>query len=129
MSKLRSCSWALCLIFVFAGGLASAQQAAIDPQSLIGAWMGTFSTGSNTGEYILTLTRFENGIYYARGQTSGIGQGNTISDLEGKLAGNLLTLTNVDKTGTLEFKVDGDKMAGEGCGRRACVKILLQRNK
>lgn len=57
--------------FFLAGGLASVQQAAIDPKSLIGECMGTWEYNRASGAYSLTLTRLENGIYYGTAWTSG----------------------------------------------------------
>jgi hypothetical protein len=130
MLKLRSRSpllWLGVAVFVFASSLASAQQATIDPQALIGTWSGTWTNAGFTGQYYMTLTRFEDGTYYGRYQSS-----STIlklSDLQGKLAADVFTYVTVPTSGSGEFKVDGDKMTGEVCGGRgACfykVGLLL----
>jgi len=116
----------LCLL---AHGLACAQQAAIDPQSLLGECTGTWAYKGGTGGWFLTLTRLENAIYYGNVKSTG-GQGNVFYDLTGALEGDTFKYTSINGAQHAELKVDGDKMAGTGGGRVVTgVEISCQMKK
>ena len=113
---------------LLASGLASAQQATIDPQSLLGDCNGTWAYKSGKGGWFLTLTRLENAIYYGRLTYSGV-ERNTPVDLTGKLEGDIFKYSS-DGGAYGELKVDGDKMTGTAGGRTTTgVEISCQKKK
>ena len=115
-------------MFVFASSLASAQQATIDPQSLLGQCNGTWKYKTSTGGWFLTLTRLENGIYYG-GITYSGAERNTPVDLTGKLEGDIFKYSSPSGS-YAELKVEGDKMTGTGGGRTTTgVEISCQKKK
>lgn len=132
MLMARKCSVALSIattLFVLASGLASAQQAAIDPQSLLGECIGTWKYKTGTGGWFLTLTRLDNAIYYGSVKSTGAAQ-NVFYELTGKLEGDIFKYSDLNGVQHAELKVDGDKMTGTGGGRVVTgVEISCQKKR
>jgi hypothetical protein len=90
-------------------------QATVDPQSLIGEWRGTWTSGAVTGgpgprsgrqgPFALTITQVEGNLVRATVEMQGV-----TSNIRATLLGNQLTFGN--EQFQTELTIDGDHMRG-----------------
>ena len=88
---------------------------AIDPQSLIGEWQGTWETRSGEarggGQYYLTIEKVEGGKVY--GKVTVTGRRSNDFKFVGALEGNRLTYGSTTRT---ELEIRDDQMKGTSTG-------------
>ena len=92
-----------------------AQAPAVDPQSLVGEWQGEWKWSRNpaavNGRYYLTIHKVNSDKVYGKVEFSG-GPFRPPYDVEGKLEGNILKYSSLDKQVSAELVITGNTMTG-----------------
>jgi hypothetical protein len=97
----------LLILGMFVPG-AWSQTPTVDPQTLVGRWVGSWTnanTGKGNGKYYLTIERVEGQKVFGVGEF--VGQKTSQFKVNGTLSGNQLTF------GRTELTVDGREMRGK----------------
>jgi hypothetical protein len=120
----------VCLAVGFAAASVFAQPAAIDPQTLIGEWIGEWTPPSGRGgKYYLTIEKIEGEKVQLRIERPDLPDPSLPKDVRfvGTLTGNRLEYAppRVPRT---ELTIDGNRMYGTAHGR-GTLKIALQKKK
>jgi hypothetical protein len=109
-------------------GRAEAQ--AVDPQSLLGEWQGTWAWANNpgvNGQYRLNIKTVDGNRVQGRVERSNVKQGLTPDfNVTGSLTGNVLRF-RAGETNT-ELTIDGNQMSGQMVGA-ARTNISLTKTK
>ena len=115
-----------CFFILTAAPAAVWAQAAVDPQSLVGEWNGSWVEKHRAiakGQYSLTIEKVEGNKVHGRGE---IRAGRTSEfKFVGTLEGNRLTFGRDTKT---EFTIEGTQMRGSSEGR-ASRSISINKTK
>jgi hypothetical protein len=117
------------LLLVLTSYRADSQTPAVDPPSLLGSWVGTWTeTGRRglTGPYFLTLERVEGDRLFGTGELRGRRVTVPPFTVSATLSGNRLTYGTRVRT---ELTVDGDRMTGNTTGANDDVAITLKKEK
>jgi hypothetical protein len=114
MAQLRPVFVALLGIWFFVS-TASAQQPAVDPQLLVGEWVGTWVAPyirGSSGDYKLTITKVDGDRVWGHSQWSGNVSGE--HDFEGTIRGNIFHYNSTNGRNESEYVINGDTMKGWG---------------
>ena len=115
---VRACAGAV--IAIGAAARTGAQTPPLDPQSLVGQWVGSWVNaheGKLNGKYYLTIDRVVGEKVFGKGEF--VGRTTTEFKIGGTLSCNLLTF------GRTTLTVDGNQMRGTGPD----IKISLTKEK
>jgi hypothetical protein len=119
-------SIACCLILTAASAAVWAQ-AAVDPQSLVGEWTGSWvdkREGKNNGQYSLTIEKVEGNQVHGRGELSV--RRTSEFKFVGTLEGNRLTFGRDTK---VVLTIEGTQMRGTSESPTAARNITLNKTK
>ena len=103
---------AILVVFVASTGA----QTTVDPQSLLGEWVGTIKGPANF-DYYLTLTKAEGNRI--TGKARNVGPRTSEYPISGTVEGNVFKYKSTTHPLTVEMVIDGDTM--KGVGERADV--------
>lgn len=84
---------------------------AVDPQSLLGEWVGTIKGPANF-DYYLTLTKAEGNKIF--GKARNVGQRTNEYPIAGTVEGNVFKYKSTVHPLSVELVIDGDTMKGVG---------------
>ena len=105
-------------VSLLVSSFAAAQAPAVDPQSLVGEWVGNV-LGPTNFFYTLTIAKVEGNRVEGKAHAVG-GRGiDTEYQIFGTVEGNVLKYHTADKDLEVELVIDGDKMNGTGVRKRA----------
>ena len=96
------------------GAVPAWSQLSVNPQSLVGEWHGDWQWSRGRGEngkYYLTIQKVEGDKVYGRVEFTGP-TFRPPYDVEGRLSGNVLTFSSLDKQVSAELKITDDMMTG-----------------
>ena len=109
---------------------ASAQNAAVDPQTLVGQWVGNWANrgAARGGRYYLTIEKVEGDKVYLRIERPDLKDSSQPKDVEGvgTLTGNHLSYAP-PRIAQTDLTIDGNKMSGTSQGRATLEIELLKK--
>jgi len=111
---IRSCIIAVaCLALVAGIALSDTWGQAVDSQSIVGKWEGTWLNISHPnfgGDYNVTVTKIDGNQVYGRYEKLGAAGGRVTSEFIGKLEGGKLTYSN--SFSSTELEISGNQLRG-----------------
>jgi hypothetical protein len=116
-----------CFFILTVASAAVWAQAAVDPQSLVGEWTGSWvdkREGKSKGQYSLTIEKVEGNQVHGRGEVSA--RRTSEFKFVGTLEGNRLTFGRDTKT---VFTIEGTQMRGSSEGPVAARNISINKTK
>jgi hypothetical protein len=121
--------FAVSLLLAVTPGRGRPQAMSVDPQSLVGSWVGTWTeTGRRalTGPYFLKIEKVEGDQVFGTGELRGRRVTVPPFRVTGTLSGKSLTYGTRVRT---EMTVEGDRMTGKTTGANDDVTITLTKEK